>query len=269
MKRPEVKREFLLIFATQAEASPSDYLFQFLLAPLRYASGGFAVRLLAPRCCASEQARAKGTIRQLLKYIRPFTFYLTLLLFLLSSFSLSACHDDNDDSPYPNLITEMADCPTNSDGTMAKIVLDDDTELPLSNPQTGLKANAIYRCLAGYTLDNGQATLYNLKSAYFLRDSSNVATCDPTNIASMWHTRRYLNLHLLPKTQGGTHAWGVITDSIVNRHAYLRLHHRQGNDPTAYTTDVYASLPLALVDADTITLRIRTFSGTKEQTFPQ
>ena len=176
---------------------------------------------------------------------------------------MSSCNNDKEE-PYPNLITEMADCPTNNAGTMVKIVLDNDTELPLSNPQTGLKANVVYRCLAGYTLDNGQATLYNLKSAHFLRDSTDVAACDPTNIASVWRTQRYLNLHLLPKTQGGTHAWGFITDSIVDRHAYLRLHHRQGDDPTAYTTDVYASLPLNLVEADKFTLRIVTFKGTKE-----
>lgn len=164
----------------------------------------------------------------------------------------------------------MADCPTNSEGTMVKIVLDNETELPLSNPQTGLKPNVTYRALAGFALDNGKVRLYSLKSATLLGDSTSVAQCDPVNVVSLWQTRRYINLHLMPKTQDqGTHSWGFITDSIRGRHAYLRLHHRQGNDPTAYSTDLYASLPLALVDADTITLRIRTFSGTKEQTFPQ
>ena len=193
-----------------------------------------------------------------IRYSLPFFIFIFLLLFFLSS-----CNDDKD-SPYPSLITEMADCPTNNEGTMVKIILDNDTELPLSNPQTGLKANVVYRCLTGYTLDNGQATLYNLKSAHFLRDSTSVATCDPTNVASLWRTRRYLNFHLLPKTQGGTHTWGFITDSIVGRHAYLHLHHRQGDDPAAYTTDVYASLPLNLVEADKFTIRIETFKGTKE-----
>lgn len=206
----------------------------------------------------------KGTIRLPIKYIRPFTFFLTPLLLLFTSFSLSSCRDDNDDSPYPSLITELVDCPTNSDGTMVKIVLDDDTELPLSNPQTGLKADVIYRCLAGYTLDKGQATLYSLKSAALLRDSTSVAQCDPVNVVSLWQTRRYINLHLMPKTQGGEQSWGFITDSIVGNRAYLRLHHRQGTDPTSYSTDVYASLPLKLLEANQYTIRINTFSGTKE-----
>lgn len=211
----------------------------------------------------------KGTIRLPIKYIHPYTFFLTPLLFILATLSLSSCRDDNDDSPYPSLITELADCPTNSEGTMVKIVLDNDMELLLSNPQTDLKPNVTYRALAGYTLDGRKATLYSLKPATLLRDSTRVATTDPTAIVSLWRTKRYINLHLLPKTQGGEQSWGFITDSIVGNRAYLRLHHRQGTDPTSYSTDVYASLPLALVDADTITLRIRTFSGTKEQTFPQ
>lgn len=187
-------------------------------------------------------------------------------LILLSSFliSLSSCGDDKDDSPYPSIITEMADCVTNSQGTMTKIVLDDDTELVLTNPQTGLKASVTYRALAGYTMDGGKATLYSLSSVPLLRDSTSVAISDPLAVVSLWRTNRYINLHLRPKTQGGKHTWGFIVESIVERHATLRLHHRQGSDPTAYSTDIYVSLPLDLVEADDFTLHIQTFDGMKE-----
>ena len=185
-------------------------------------------------------------------------------VFSLLPFVLLSCSDDKDDGPYPSIVSEMADCPTNSEGTMMKIVLDNDTELPLSNPQTGLKPNVTYRALAGFALDNGKVRLYSLKSATLLRDSTSVAQCDPVNVTSIWRTRRYINLHLLPKTQGGEQSWGFITDSIVGNRAYLRLHHRQGTDPTSYSTDVYASLPLQLLEANQFTIRINTFSGTKE-----
>ena len=179
----------------------------------------------------------------------------------------AGCSDDKDDAPFPDLITEMADCPTDGEGRLLTIVLDDDTRLTLTNPQTGLKANATYRALADYTLSDGKATLYGLKSCPFLRDSTAVGQCDPVNVASLWMTRRYLNLHLLPKTQGqAAHTWGYITDSIRSRHAYLRLHHRQGSDPTAYTADQYASLPLEDIEADTLTFRIETFAGMKTWT---
>lgn len=192
---------------------------------------------------------------------RPVSLTLLLLFFCLSS-----CHDDDSDAPYPSIITEMADCPTDDEGTMRAIVLDDDTRLTLTNPQTGLRASVTYRALAGFTRQaDRQATLYSLTAAPLLRDSTAVAVCDPVGVASLWRTGRYLNLHLLPKTQGqGRQAWGYIVDSIADRHAYLRLHHRQDTDPTAYSTDLYASLPLSEVDADRFTLRIETFSGTRE-----
>ena len=191
-------------------------------------------------------------------------FRLLSFVFSLLPFVLLSCSDDKDDGPYPSLITELVDCPTNSEGTMVKIVLDNDIELLLSNPQTDLKPNVTYRALAGYTLDGRKATLYSLKPATLLRDSTRVATTDPTAIVSLWRTKRYINLHLLPKTQGGEQSWGFITDSIVGNHAYLRLHHRQGTDPTSYSTDVYASLPLQMLEANKFTIRINTFSGTKE-----
>ena len=207
----------------------------------------------------------KGTILLPLKYIRPFHSLLTSLLFLSTPLLLSSCHDD-DDAPYPPIVTELADCPTDAQGTMSSIVLDDDTRLTLSNPKTGLKRSVTYRALVGYTLGNdGYATLYSAKPATLLKDSTDVGISDPTNIVSLWRTSRYINLHLLPKTQGqAAHAWGFITDSITDRHAYLRLHHRQGQDPTSYSTDQYASLPLDLVDADRFTIRIETFQGLRE-----
>lgn len=189
------------------------------------------------------------------------------LSFLIINFSflisLSSCSDDKNEA-YPSIITELADCPTDAKGVMNEIVLDDDTHLPLTNPQSGLKASVIYRCLTGYTLSGGKATLYQLKSAYLLRDSTAVAVTDPTGIVSLWRTKHYLNLHLLPKTQGGEQMWGYAVDSIVGKRAYLRLHHRQGDDPTAYSSDVYASLYLKDLAADSITLRIQTFKGLRE-----
>lgn len=183
------------------------------------------------------------------------------LFILLCLFSCS----DKDDTPYPNIITELADCPTDAQGTMSSIVLDDDTRLTLSNPQKGLKANVTYRVLVGYALESdGRARLYTATGTPLLRDSTAVATCDPVQVVSVWRTSRYLNLHLMPKTQGGSQTWGYIVERIEGRHAYLRLHHRQGSDPTAYSTDIYVSLPLDLVEADDFTLHIQTFDGMKE-----
>ena len=114
-----------------------------------------------------------------------FSFLILLFSFLIS---LSSCHDD-DDAPYPSVITELADCPTDTEGKMTTLVLDDDTELTLTNPKTGLKPNATYRALVGYTLgSNGHATLYSAKAAALLRDSTSVAVSDPVAVVSLWRT---------------------------------------------------------------------------------
>ncbi len=191
-------------------------------------------------------------------------FRISLFILQSSLFILCVSCSDDEEAPFPSLVTELADCPTDVSGNLTEIVLDDDTRLPLTNPQSGLKASVVYRCLTGYTLSDGKATLYQLKSAYILRDSTSVAVTDPTGVISLWRTKRYLNLHLAPKTQGGTQMWGYAVDSIVGRRAYLRLHHRQGTDPAAYSSDEYASLYLKDLAADSITLRIQTFNGWRE-----
>ncbi|MDE7166697.1 MAG: NigD-like protein [Bacteroidaceae bacterium] len=184
-------------------------------------------------------------------------------LFFLSLFCLWACNESHGNDIYPNIITELADGITDTEGNLTKLELDNNTILNLTNPQTGLTPNAVYRCLAGYTTnEQGTATLRSAVSAYLLHDSTAVATTDPVAIVSAWRTPRYINFHLRPKTQGGKQTWGIIVDSIVGRHAYLRLHHRQGTDPTAYSTNVYASLFLSDIEADDFTINIETFSGT-------
>lgn len=179
--------------------------------------------------------------------------------------------------PYPDLLTELADLHTNAQGVLEKIVMDDDRTYFVKNPQTNYQKNAVYRVVCSYLPTDNFAQLYNLTSAYILRDSSAVACTHPTQLRSAWRTIRYINLHLAPKTQEGKQYWGFITDSITTTfttegdtlsHAYLTLHHNQGTDPVSYTQEVYASLPLDSIKGATplspVTLRIHTFEGVKE-----
>ncbi len=175
---------------------------------------------------------------------------LTILLAL--SLCFVACNDDDD--AYPSIITDILDGITNSSGALTTLQTDEGEAYTLTNPQSGLVKNAIYRCLCGYTLEGNKATLYSLSGVYILRDSTERAVKDPLPIVSAWQTSRYINLHLRPKTQGGTQYYGYVTDSIVDGHVYLSLHHRQNGDPEAYSTDVYASIPLDSIEGSVITL---------------
>ncbi len=171
----------------------------------------------------------------------------------LAALCLAACGDGDD--AYPSVVTEIVDGITDGGGALALLLTDEGERYTLTNPQDGLLANAVYRCLCGYVPDGDRATLYSLSGVYVLRDSTGTAARDPLPIVSAWRTPRYINLHLRPKTQGGTHYYGYITDSIVDGHAYLSLHHRQNGDPEAYSADVYASIPLDSVQASVITLQ--------------
>lgn len=189
---------------------------------------------------------------------RTQTLILSALCTLLSAFSTS-CSSEQD--TLPNIVTEMADIHTDETGKTKTLELDNGQIYDIANPSTGLKEEQTYRALVNFVHDESTATLYSSQGAYVLKDSTETPKTDPVKVISIWRTSRYINLHLAPLTQGGTQHWGFLTDSVVDGHQYLHLHHNQNGDPTSYTTDVYASMPIE--GNVPITLRIKTFDGEK------
>lgn len=188
------------------------------------------------------------------------------IIWILCLLTLVACSKDED--VYPSIITEFADLNTDEHGTATSFELDNGTIYLISNPVKDLKPDATYRVVCGYVPEGSKASLYTLNGAYFLHDSTEIVKNDPTNVLSAWHSGKYINMQLSPKTQGGTHYWGYAVDSITPRHRHLSLHHSQNSDPTSYTTTIYASLPMDSIQGidkgDTVTLTINTFKGRKE-----
>lgn len=174
---------------------------------------------------------------------------------------LSSCGED--DESYPSILTEFVDVHSNLDGVLCQFTTDSEKTFPIANPQTGYKANSIYRCVCGYVLEGNLARLYQLSGVYLLRDSTTCACQDPVSVVSVWRAGHYVNMQLSPKTQGGTQYWGYSTDSLNREKAYLSLHHRQNADPLSYSQTVYASLPVDSLECDSIILRIHTFDGIK------
>ena len=110
-----------------------------------------------------------------------------------------------------------------------------------------------------------------MKGVHILRDSTAIGRKDPTGILSAWRAGRYINLHLQPKTQGGTHYWGFTVDSVAQGTVWIGLHHKQNSDPLSYTQDLYASIPVdsikTALPGDSLIMTVATFNGLKTWTF--
>lgn len=213
--------------------------------------------------------------------MRPLRLWLALAA--LGTLAMVACSDDEDNvTPYPSVVTEMADLPTNESGVIERILTDGGEEFYLTNPRSGYRAKAVYRGLCGYVKagSNGSrrlARLASLHTVLLLRDSTATERrADPTRVVSAWRGGEYINLMLTPQTQGGMQYWGYRQDSLRERngmkHLYLSLHHGQNNDPTSYSETLYASLwlkPLTEVaPGDSLWLTVETTEGPKTWRFP-
>lgn len=197
-------------------------------------------------------------------------------LVILTLCLLAACKKGGEEpweDFYPNVINEFATIGTDASGNMVRLITDDDKTYAIANPQSGYHKNALYRTVCGFEYQGEQAVyLHTAVSAMVLRDSTVVAAqSDPTGVRSIWRKGRFINLHLAPLTQGGEQYWGYRLDSVRGRTTHLSLHHRQLADPTSYTEDVYASIPLdSLKDVqpeDSVALHVATFQGDRQWRF--
>ncbi len=206
---------------------------------------------------------------------------LSILCFIL--LTLVACKEDKEDiKPYPALITELAELYTDATGHGVRFTTDGGQTYGVNTPLTNLRADTVYRVMLGYEVgeeDAGgypTATLYTAESVPILLPAKSVFTNEhPTDVHAVWRGGDYLNLHLAPKTQGGTGTWGYHISGTeatsTGKMLWIRLRHDRGEEPEAYTIDVYTSLPLArfpdLAKGDSIALIINTYQGEKTWRF--
>lgn len=197
---------------------------------------------------------------------------LSLLTLLLGILLAAGCSGDDNGSPFPSMWNEIVCLTTDGQGRIRQMVTDSGDTYEVTNTLYGRKPSAQYRVMCGYTLDGNRATLYQTAGVHVLQDSTACATHDPLNILAAWKSGSYINLHLAPLTQGGSHTWGFALDSIgADGHRYLSLHHRQGSDPLSYTQETYASIALedvaGLATGDSLSLSVHTFKGIKTWNF--
>ena len=207
---------------------------------------------------------------------------LTDILCVAFVVGLVACSDDHDGDYIPSYVTDFLVASTDADGKVVSVLLDDGTTYNVASQGfTSDGKDTLFRCKATYTHEaNKDLQLYNLAQVYsqrpypassfywvvngeIYRDVS-LLPRDPMKVVSMWRSGGYLNMHLGVMTiDNGYHQYFFCEDSVGH---FSLLHQRPASDGSAYTKDVYLSMPIPK-GLDSLTFSVTTYDGTYTRTF--
>ena len=207
---------------------------------------------------------------------------LTDILCVAFVVGLVACSDDHDGDYIPSYVTDFLMVSTDANGKVVSVLLDDGTTYNVS--AQGLRSDAkdtLFRCKATYTKEpNKDLKLYNISSVYSKRpypassfywvingevyQDVSLLPHDPIKVISMWRSGGYLNMHLgVMTTDTGSHQYYFCEDSVGH---FSLLHQRPVSDGSAYTKDVYPSMPIPK-GLDSVTFSVTTYDGIYTRTF--
>lgn len=190
---------------------------------------------------------------------------------------------DKGEGEYSLTSAELVEAYVGADKAVAYVETDRGERL---NMQPALKAkwietpDTVYRAALYYNkVAEGQAEPVSISRVGVLlpRDSMQGGMkTDPLYLESAWlaKNRRYLNLRLRLLTGSSddeaVQTIGLLRDTLTSTasHVRLQLYHDQGGKPEYYSATTYASIPLAALNADTVTLTVNTYDATVERTFP-
>ena len=196
------------------------------------------------------------------------------LVFLLIAVACS-----KDDYHYPSVVTDFIELETDNSCNVKLIRTDDGIEYTPDRVVSLEKStpDSMYRVRCTYLPSDEEAkkaSIYNVSATispfpvnpdYF---HDGIIT-DPVKITSVWQGGDYINLHLGIMTKGGSHGFHFIKTNAIKKSSghqtqEILLYHSQGDDPEAYTRDVYLSCPLSklnLHSGDSILFYINTYDG--------
>ena len=187
---------------------------------------------------------------------------------------------------YSRLTAEFVEAAVNSDKQVNEVETDEGVHLAMQTPITAKwieTADTTYRAVLYYNMNaDGKAEGVSLSRVGVLIPSSTKKLkegmrTDPLYVESIWlsKNRRYLNLRLRLLTgstdeEDAHHTLGLFIDSIGSSatNSHMQFYHDQGGRPEYYSTVTYASIPLARIPADTLTLTVNTYDGTLERLIP-
>ena len=142
--------------------------------------------------------------------------------------------DDDGDVYIPPYVTDLVVASTDANGKVLKVCLDDGATYNVASQQVNLEKDV------------------------------SLLPRDPMKVISMWKSGGYLNMHLgLMTTDNGAHQFAFCEDSTGH---FSLLHQRPASDGSAYTENVYMSMPLPQ-GLDQFTFTVKTYDGNYTRTF--
>ncbi len=203
-------------------------------------------------------------------------------LFLLTV-CFTACEDD--DTPLPAYITELAELQTDADGRAFRLIQDQGSILNIANTQdiNRLVADTIYRVQVLYVKEDDNTVtvsgLSGVTSPLPISIKEEEMKRDPLQLDAIWRSGRYVNFITSLSTAGNSHIFAFADNgiSIQNDGSLLlriELYHDRNNDPEHFTRQAVLSCPLfeyeeALTEGrDSVEITVNTYKGVSVTRWP-
>ena len=216
--------------------------------------------------------------------MKKFLYVVSSFLLPLSSVLFLSCTQDayeKGEGRYSLMRGDFAEAVVNNVRQVTKIVTDDGDELAVTSPYSAkwiAKADTTYRCMLYYNKVEGKAEVVSMGQVPCpvitpLSEFEKELKTDPVKFESTWmsKTGRYLNLSILVKTgvtddSTAVQSLAIVSDTLITHTdgkqiRNLILYHDQGNVPQYYSTQVYISIPINRIDADSVRISINSYDG--------
>lgn len=209
------------------------------------------------------------------------------LLLLIGCITLSACDDDEND-PYPSILTELVELRVGTDSLAMSFTTDTGVTYQLNQQLKINTADTTLRCLCVYlpketptSISSSIAQVYQMQPIFAQQPltihKNSTVFYDPIRLIAAWQSSRWVNLYIgIVTNSEAKHAFGFELDTLtINSVTNIRtahislLHHRPENDSEDYTQKTYLSLPTYTLaeKADSLCLTVNTYEGTRILTY--
>jgi len=208
--------------------------------------------------------------------------------------TLAACESrtyEEGDSSYSYMMADLCEAQTNSDCSVDFVVMDDGTRKQLTEAQKtdwAERPDTAYRALIYYNnVETSGATgsieLLSIQRVPVVKplrgiNASEIAI-DPVSLVALWKSDngKFLNCRVNLKTgtadaDSNGQTLGVVETGVTRAAdglscSHITLLHDQGDVPEYYSQTMIFSLPLAFIDADSISFNVHTAEGISNHRF--